>query len=262
MVFSDPGCSGRVESAWGSGGGSGGGSPGRSHPDSLLEHWLGAVGARCVWGDTHGLGQLLAMCSDRLGTASRAGVLGGLGTAVPPGPGRTLFPTPPAAAGAWPSLGTIAHEPQEDGVAGEGPGLQGTCVAVPPPCKTQTFCACGWEWLWPQPWALCRGNPTGNEPGQMAALPVLVPGTRICCLTSGGGPGRLAAVLDLVCAQSAPPDPRGAGLDWGPVRERAASGGGREWGPVRQTLTACFLVVGDPRSGPWGLGLPCFHCLV
>lgn len=57
----------------------------------------------------------------------------------------------------------------------------------------------------------------------MAALPVLVPGTRMCCLTSGGGPGRLAALQGLVCSRLVPPDPEGTGLGWGLLGKRVAS---------------------------------------
>lgn len=91
----------------------------------------------------------------------------------------------------------------------------------------------------------------------MAALPVLVPGTRMCCLTSGGGPGRPAALQGLVCSRLVPPDPEGTGLGWSLMGERVASVcvcvcmggiGGWSWTP----RSTCLPVVGATSSGHWG----------
>lgn len=201
------------------GGGGGGGAPGGSCPDSFLEHGVGGgSGAHtypCVSGPC-------TRCLEGVFRHTHMHWLAGvswcsLGPALLPSPGARPLPHAYSCQELGPPLDTISQEPEKRTVIGKRePWLLGTCMAAPLPLKTQTFCACeDGEWPWPWPWALCRGNPTGNEPGQMAALPVLVPGTRMCCLTSGGGPGRLAALRGLACSQLAPPDPKGTGLGWG-----------------------------------------------
>ena len=102
--------------------------------------------------------------------------------------------------------------------------LLGTCLVVPPPLETQTCCACR---DWGVALAPARGSVQG-KPHRKRARPNgrpsrFVPGTRMCCLTSGGGPGRLAALRGLVCSRLVPLDLEESGLGWGPTIKRVAS---------------------------------------
>lgn len=132
----------------------------------------------------------------------------GLGPALHPLAQGPTFPQCLQLPGPWPSLDTISHEPERHlGLSSWAPVWQ-----CPLHWRPRPFVPVGWGVALAQARALCRGNPTGNGPGQMAALPVLVPGTRMCCLTSGGGPGRLATLRGSVCSQLVPPDPEGIRL--------------------------------------------------
>ena len=101
--------------------------------------------------------------------------------------------------------------------------LLGTCLVVPPALETQAFCACG---DWGVALAPTRGSVQG-KPHRKRARPNgrpsrFVPGTRMCCLTSGGGPGRPAALQGLVCSRLVPLDLEESGLGWGPAVKRVA----------------------------------------
>ena len=210
LVFSDPSCSERVESIWGPGlGAVVVAPPAEAAPDSFLEHGVG--GGQALQSMSHESTPCLQSVLRH--TSIHPSIHRcGLGPAVLPGP-RAL---PPHNASSCQELGppwTPSPQSLRDAPMVTGALLLGTCMMVTPPLENQAFCACGdGEWPWPRPGALCRGNPTGNGPGQMAALPVLVPGTRMCCLTSGGGPGRPAALRGLVCSWLVPLNLEGTGL--------------------------------------------------
>lgn len=211
MVFSDPSCSERVESIWGPGLGAVVvvAPPAEAAPDSFLEHgvWGGSIT------ESESVSQVHALSAAHTQTSIHPSIHRcGLGPAVLPWPRGPPCPDPFSGQDLGPPWTASPVSPSHLPMV-TGSRLLATCMAVPPPLETQAFCACGdGEWPWPRPGALCRGNPTGNGPGQMAALPVLVPGTRMCCLTSGGGPGRLAALRGLVCSWLVPLDLEGTGL--------------------------------------------------